>query len=60
MTKQRIHEIIATALSNSNSKSIDENIPEANDMIISYCNRVEVFKLNQARPISVSFQKRGG
>ena len=58
MTKQCIHEIIATALSNSNSKSIDENIPEANDMIISYCNRVGVFKLNQARPISVSFQKR--
>ena len=58
MTKQRIHEIIATALSNSNSKSIDENIPEANDMIISYCNCVGVFKLNQARPISVSFQKR--
>ena len=58
MTKQRIHEIIATALSNSNSKSIDENIPEANDMIISYCNHVGVFKLNQARPISVSFQKR--
>ena len=57
MTKQRIHEIIATALSNSNSKSIEENTPEANDIIISYCNRVGVFKLNQARPISVSFQK---
>ena len=58
MTKQRIHEIIAIALSNSNSKSIEENTPEANDIIISYCNRVGVFKLNQARPISVSFQKR--
>ena len=58
MTKQCIHEIIATALSNSNSKSIEENTPEANDIIISYCNRVGVFKLNQARPISVSFQKR--
>ena len=55
MTKQRIHKIIATALSISNSKSIEENTPEANDIIISYCNRMGVFKLNQARPISVSF-----
>ena len=58
MTKQHIHKIIATALSNSNSKSIEENTSEANDMVISYCNHVGVFKLNQARPISVSFQKR--
>ena len=58
MTKQCIHEIIATALSNSNSKSIEENIPEANEIIISYCNHVGVFKLNQACPISVSFQRR--
>ena len=58
MTKQRIHKIIATPLSNSNSKSIEENTSEANDMVISYCNRVGVFKLNQAHPISVSFQKR--
>ena len=58
MTKQRIHKMIATALSNSNSKSIEENTPDANNMEISYCNRVGVFKLNQAHPISVSFQKR--
>ena len=45
MTKQRIHKIIATALSNSNSKSIEENTSEANDIIISYCNHVGVFKL---------------
>ena len=58
ITKQHIHEIIATALSNSNSKSIEENTLEANDITISYCNRVGAFKLNQARLISVSFQKR--
>ena len=58
MTKQCIHEIISTALSNSNSKSIEENTSDANNMEISYCNRVRVFKLNQAHPISVPFQKR--
>ena len=58
MTEQCIHEIIATALSNSNSKNIEENTSEANKIIISYCNCVGVFKLNQARLISVSFQRR--
>ena len=58
MTKQHIHEMIATALSNSNSKSIEENTSDANNMEISYCNCVGVFKLNQAHLISVSFQKR--
>ena len=57
-TKQCIHKTIAITLSNSNSKSIEENTSDANNMVISYCNHVGVFKLNQARPISVLFQKR--